>query len=153
MHRDLSELQLAPARSRRAQQRQSDRWMVDFNHVRPHDALGGKTPSEVYRNSPRRFGPPRIPSYPPDWLSRRASRVGCIRVNGDTVFVSTALAHQIIALKQETELLWRARYFDIDLGTLEILPINDAFCSDTVIRTVNAIHAKQGLRDLTSVSA
>ena len=66
---------------------------------------------------------------------------------------STALAHQIIALKQETELLWRARYFDIDLGTLEILPINDAFCSDTVIRTVNAIHAKQGLRDLTSVSA
>jgi putative transposase len=153
MHRDLSELQMTPASSRRTQQRQCDRWLVDFNHVRPHDALGGKTPSEVYRNSPRRLGPPRIPTYPPDWLSRRASRIGCVRVNGDIVFVSSALAHQIIGLKQETELSWRARYFDIDLGIIEILPINDAFCSETVIRTVNAIQAKRGLRDLGPVSA
>jgi transposase InsO family protein len=50
MHRDLSELQLEPARNRRAQQRECDRWMVDFNHVRPHDALGNKTP-----NLPRRL--------------------------------------------------------------------------------------------------
>jgi transposase InsO family protein len=153
MHRDLSELQITPASSRRTQQRQCDRWLVDFNHLRPHDALGGKTPSEVYRNSPRRLGPPRIPTYPPDWLTRHANRTGCIRVNGDSVFVSTALTHQIIGLKQETELTWRARYFDIDLGTIEILPINDAFCSETVIRTVNAIQAKRGLRELGSVSA
>jgi len=153
MHRDLSELELTPARSRSAQQRQCDRWMVSFNHVRPHDSLGGKTPSEVYRSSPRRFGPPRIPSYPPDWLTRRASHQGCVRVNGDSVFVSTALAREIIGLKQETELTWRARYFDIDLGTIEILPINDAFCSDTVIRTVNAMQAARGLRELSNVSA
>ena len=31
MHRDLSELELRPARSRKAQQRDCDRWMVDFN--------------------------------------------------------------------------------------------------------------------------
>jgi len=36
---------------------------------------------------------------------------------------------------------------------VEILPINDAFCTDSVIRTVNAIQAKNGLRGLTSVSA
>jgi transposase InsO family protein len=89
MHRDLSDLQITPARSRRAQQRQCDRWLVDFNHVRPHDALGGKTPAEIYRNSPRRFSSPRIPSYPPDWLTRRASRVGNVRVNGDNVFIVT----------------------------------------------------------------
>jgi putative transposase len=153
MHRDLSELQITPALSRRAQQRQCDRWLVDFNHVRPHDALGGKTPAELYRSSPRRFGLPRIPNYPPDWLTRRSSRVGTVRVNGDTVFISSALAHQIIGLKQETELHWRARFFDVDLGTVEILPINDAFCTDSVIRTVNAIQAKNGLRGLTSVSA
>jgi hypothetical protein len=28
--------------------------MIDFNEVRPHDALGGKTPAEVYRDSERR---------------------------------------------------------------------------------------------------
>ena len=76
-----------------------------------------------------------------------------MRVNGDSVFVSTALAREIIGLKQETELTWRARYFDIDLGTIEILPINDAFCSDTVIRTVNAMQAARGLRELSNVSA
>ena len=79
--------------------------------------------------------------------------MGTVRVNGDTVFISSALAHQIIGLKQETELHWRARFFDVDLGTVEILPINDAFCTDSVIRTVNAIQAKTGLRGLTSVSA
>jgi putative transposase len=152
MHRDLSELQITPARSRRAQQRQCDRWLVDFNHVRPHDALGGKTPAEIYRNSPRRFLPPRIPSYPPEWLTRRASRVGNVRVNGDNVFISSALAHEIIGLKQETELHWRARYFEVDLGTVEILPINDAFCSDSVIKTVNAIHGKNGIRNPATVS-
>jgi hypothetical protein len=39
------------------------------------------------------------------------------------------------------------------VGTIEILPLNDAFCSETVIRTFNAIQAKRGLRDLGSVSA
>jgi hypothetical protein len=58
-----------------------------------------------------------------------------------------------LGLKQETEPTWRARYFDIDLGTIEILPINDAFCSDTVIRTVNAMQAARGLRELSNVSA
>ena len=31
------------------QQRDCDRWLIDFNNVRPHEALGGKTPAEVYR--------------------------------------------------------------------------------------------------------
>jgi len=53
MRRDLAELELAPARSRRAQQRDCDRWLVDFNNVRPHEALGGKTPAEVYKPSHR----------------------------------------------------------------------------------------------------
>jgi hypothetical protein len=75
MHRDLSELQLRPARTRSAQQRQCDRWVVDFNEVRPHDALGGKTPAEVYRDSPCRFTGALIPSYPGDWQTRRVNRI------------------------------------------------------------------------------
>jgi hypothetical protein len=100
MHRDLSELELKPARSRRAQQRLCDRWRVDFNEIRPHDALGGKTPAEVYRDSERRSLAPLVPSYPPEWTTRRASRVGNITMNGDNVFVCSAVARQIIGLQQ-----------------------------------------------------
>ena len=126
MHRDLSELECNPAQTRRAQQRACDRWMVEFNEVRPHDALGGKTPAEVYRNSERRSLAPVVPSYPPEWEVRRVFRNGKVSINGDEVFISTALAGQLIGLKQEGLLRWRARFFDVDLGTIEILPLGSA---------------------------
>jgi transposase InsO family protein len=143
MHRDLAELQLRPAKSRAAQQRDCDRWVVDFNEVRPHDALGGKTPSEVYRDSPRRFGGPLIPNYPGDWQTRRVNRMGMIRIGGDYVFLSTALVGHIVGLRQETELLWRARYFDVDLGTLEIVPFDHALAHASVMPTVTWVNTEQ----------
>ena len=126
MHRDLSEIQCNPARTRRAQQRSCDRWMVEFNEVRPHDALGGKTPAEVYRNSERRSLLPIDPNYPSDWQVRRVSKNGAVSLDDDRVFVSAALAGQLIGLKQEGLLRWRARFFDVDLGTIEILPLGSA---------------------------
>jgi len=100
--------------------------MVEFNEVRPHDALGGKTPAEVYRNSERRSLLPIDPNYPSDWQVRRVSKNGAVSLDDDTVFVSTALAGQLIGLKQEGLLRWRARFFDVDLGTIEILPLGSA---------------------------
>jgi putative transposase len=122
MHRDMAELQTSPAHSRRAQQRKCDRWVVDFNEVRPHDALGGKTPAEVYRDSERRSLVPLEPSYPAGWTTRRVSRSGTISIDDDVVHVSTALAGQTIGLKKEGLLRWRARFFELDLGILEIVP-------------------------------
>jgi transposase InsO family protein len=131
MHRDLSELQLSPARTRRAQQRECESWLVDFNHVRPHDALGGKTPAEVYQQSPRRSLIPKVPVYPPEWLSRRVSRHGTIRLNSESIFVGAALAGHLIGLYQETALRWRLRFFDIDLGTVESLPVGEVLAGRT----------------------
>ncbi len=141
MHRDLSELELRPAGTRRAQQRDCDRWMIDFNEVRPHDALGGKTPAEVYRDSDRRSLASLVPSYPPEWKTRRVARNGNISISDDVVFVSAALGGQIIGLQQESALRWRARFFDVDLGTLEIIPsLGDVYSgNDTVNPPVSAI--------------
>jgi transposase InsO family protein len=122
MHRDMAELQISPADSRSAQQRKCDRWMVDFNEVRPHDALGGKTPAEVYRDSERRSLVPLEPSYPTEWTTRRVSKSGTISIDDDVVFVSIGLAGQTIGLKKEGLLRWRARFFELDLGILEIVP-------------------------------
>jgi hypothetical protein len=103
--------------------------MVEFNEVRPHDALGGKTPAEVYRDSDRRSPTPRVPSYPADWLVRRVSNAGTVSVDDDVVFVSTTLAGQYVGLKQEGLLRWRARFFDVDLGTIEIAPLGSTAVS------------------------
>ncbi|OLD47066.1 MAG: hypothetical protein AUI48_05380 [Chloroflexi bacterium 13_1_40CM_2_68_14] len=84
MHRDLGELQLRPARSRAAQQLEVDRWLVDFNHVRPHAALGGKTPAEVYRPVERRSIALVVPTYPPDWRTRRVGSSGFISLTATT---------------------------------------------------------------------
>jgi transposase InsO family protein len=125
MHRDMGELELAPARSRRAQQHDVDRWLLDFNNVRPHDALGGKTPAEVYKPC-HRSPEVRLPSYPPEYKVRRANRQGIIKLNGDCVYVNFSLRGQLIGLQHETGLRWHAWFHDVDLGTIEIANINDA---------------------------
>jgi transposase InsO family protein len=170
MHRDLSELELRPAATRRAQQRECDRWMVDFNEVRPHDALGGKTPTEVYRDSERRSLAPLVASYPPEWKTRRVSRNGNISMNDDVVYVSAALVGHIVGLRQESALRWRAHFFGVDLGSIEIIPsLGDVYSSDEAVnppvnsvvtgarspeqRTVNASDARPGPRKKKAVNA
>jgi putative transposase len=125
MHRDLRELQLAPARTRRGQQRLCDRWVVDFNEVRPHDAIGGKTPAEVYRVADRREPVVRLPAYPTEWVIRRVQRGGRICVDGDTVPVGNSLTGQLVGLKHEGGLRWRAYFFEVDLGLIEIASLDD----------------------------
>jgi hypothetical protein len=125
MHRDLSELQLNPARTRREQQRAADRWLVDFNEVRPHDALGGKTPAEVYRVTERRKPSPRVPTYPPGWITRHVENGGGICVDGDVVPIGVGFRGQVIGLRHESALRWRAFFFEVDLGVIEIASLGD----------------------------
>ena len=55
MHSDVrADVQAHPAATRSEQQHVIDRWRQEFNHVRPHQALDGKTPAEVYRVTERR---------------------------------------------------------------------------------------------------
>jgi transposase InsO family protein len=140
MHRDLSELELEPARDRRTQQRGCDRWMLDFNDVRPHEALGHKTPSEVYRDSKRRSLSPLTPTYPSEWTTRRVGRLGNISMNGDNVFVGTALARQIIGLKYLSGLRWQVHFFEVDLGEIEVAAINDVFSTTAGAAAVDVVN-------------
>jgi len=125
MHRDMSELELTPARSRRAQQQDCDRWLIDFNNVRPHNALGGKTPAEVYKPCRR---PPalRLPTYPAEYTVRRVTHQGMMKLNGDRVYVSGSLSGPLVGLQHERGLRWHAWFHEVDLGIIEIANINDA---------------------------
>lgn len=136
MHRDLRELQLRPARSRASQQLECDRWVVDFNHVRPHAALGGKTPAEVYRVVEKRPIALALPNYPPEWRTRRVATTGGISFDGDHIFISIALAGKLIGLRYEGGLRWRGFFFGVDLGTIEVASLNGVV-STVAVSSVN----------------
>lgn len=70
-----------------------------------------------------------------------------------SVFVATAVARQLVGLRQESEWRWSARFFDVDLGTLEILPIAHAFSGGSVMETVTTVRAAEPARGHASVSA
>jgi transposase InsO family protein len=51
MHKDMKrELQGNISGDMKAHQQEFDRWRKEFNEVRPHEALGMKTPEEAYKN-------------------------------------------------------------------------------------------------------
>ena len=56
MHLVLKRRTTRPPRSNmRTQQRAFRNFMAEFNHIRPHEALDGAVPADLYRPSPRPF--------------------------------------------------------------------------------------------------
>lgn len=123
MHRDMrADVQSSPAANPAAQQRFLDRWRQEFNHVRPHQALGGKTPAECYRlNDRKRVTLIKYP-YPPDFQLALVHLNGNLRINGVVYFLSSSLSGHRVALERLDSIRVRLWFHDLDLGTLEIEP-------------------------------
>jgi transposase InsO family protein len=120
MHRDIREdLQALPEASRFAQQRACDRWRQEFNHVRPHEALRGKTPAELYTRSGRR--PHRSQFlYPPSWLVRTVTRQGAINVNFAQATAGLALCGERVGLEPLSDDTYRLWFRNVDLGPIKL---------------------------------
>ena len=122
MHADMAkEIQVVPCRARDSQQRACDKWRQEFNRIRPHDALGDKTPAEIYKPSNRRMHT-RVALYPIDWLVRKVGAAGHIRIASDMYFVSCSLRGRHIGLQPVDALHWRAWFYEVDLGLVEVAP-------------------------------
>jgi transposase InsO family protein len=117
MHRTLLEVCQPPARTANAQQRAFDRFRADFNHCRPHEALGQRYPIELFTNSARRFPCPlQEPRYPSDCELRRVRSDGSIKWMQKLHHLSAALVHEQVAFFRHDDHHWLVRYADIDLG-------------------------------------
>lgn len=121
MHRDIAgEIEAFPAETRPAQQRRCDQWRQEFNHIRPHQALGGKVPADMYRKSSQ---PPvvRRPAYV-SCAVRRVSRSGSVRLNSGRAFLSGALAGHVVGLRSLGGCRFRVLFYEYDMGVLELVP-------------------------------
>ena len=76
-----------------------DVWRQSFNYERPHDSLGMKCPAELYCASERKYeGTPEDLEYA-QMCTRRVSASGAIRFEGQSLFLSSALAGWSVGLK------------------------------------------------------
>lgn len=121
MHRELkAEAAKPPAMDKKSQQRKFNRFMKEYNTIRPHAALGNQKPDEIYVESERPF-PEKIKEwdYPNHFKLRYVCKNGCLRWGKrEWVMVSTALSGKNIGLEEVGEGVWRVYFRQIVLGYL-----------------------------------
>jgi transposase InsO family protein len=99
MHRVLkAETARPPSKHLRAQQRRTNRWVKDYNQIRPHEGLGQRPPRAVYRSKPTAQRKVEL-SYGPGVVVRRVRSNGQIRWRGRMRFVGEAFIGYPIGLK------------------------------------------------------
>jgi transposase InsO family protein len=121
LHRTLGEATARPPRpTQRLQQRAFDAFRREYNEERPHEALGMRTPAEVYAPSPRAF-PARLPEleYPSSWTTRSVEGRGSFRWERHRVFASKALAGERVGLEPLSERFWTVWFGPVALGLLD----------------------------------
>lgn len=119
MHLDL-ELDVAGkgAANMRKQQEELDRWVEEFNAVRPHEALGMQTPDEVYKRSARAYRGVLRPNYPAHLEMRLVGDNGMICLHRKRYYVGIALSGWNIGLQKLADDTYRVFFYDLDLGTI-----------------------------------
>lgn len=110
MHRVLKAETTRPAsRHLRAQQRRTNRWVKDYNQIRPHEGLGQRTPGEIYR--PKRSAQRKVElNYGRGVAVRRVRSNGQIKWQGRKRFVGEAFIGYPVGLKIMSRGKWR-NYF------------------------------------------
>ena len=118
MHSTLKQATLQPPeRTARRQQDAFDRFLYEYNHDRPHEALEDATPASYYIASCRQM-PRRVPEldYGDDVMVRRISQQGSLKWNGERTFVSEIFAHEWMGLRALDERYSEVLYGPITVG-------------------------------------
>lgn len=128
LHLTLLETLSPPAANRPAQAKRFEVFRQEYNHERPHQALGQLTPSQFYSRSLRAM-PKRLPEpeYGPDLAVRKVRSAGDIKWRGEMVQISSALAGEGVGI-EEVEHGWRVWFYRHPLGLIDqhgrkLLPI------------------------------
>jgi transposase InsO family protein len=120
MHRTLkAEACQPPAANRIEQQARFEVFRQEFNHERPHEALGQQQPALIYEPSPRPFVEPlEDPDYGDDQV-RRVRTDGQIKWSGAMYFISEALIGEAVGVAERSDGHWLVRFADVPVAIID----------------------------------
>jgi transposase InsO family protein len=102
------------------QQARFDEFVQEFNHERPHEALGMKIPGELYSASVRPYeGLPDV-SYPLHDRDALVTACGRICMHRKKINISQVLAGQRVGIKEVDEGIWIVSFMQYDLGYIDL---------------------------------
>jgi hypothetical protein len=120
-HRTLkAETASPPERNLRAQQRAFDLFRAEYNHQRPHEALGNKVPASKYVPSTRQYPCSLIQPATGSFAQvLTIDKHGFIRWARHRVFVSTALACERVEVLPDGDTGWLVHFGSVELGRFD----------------------------------
>lgn len=133
MHRTLKEATTRPAAENFLQQQgKFDDFIDEYNNERPHEALGMKTPAEIYTASLRAYRGLQDPHYPFHDRTVVVTNCGRICIYRKKINLSVTLAGQAVGIREVDEGIWLVSFMDYDLGYIDLeekslQPLNNPF--------------------------
>lgn len=98
-----------------------DAWVEEYNSVRPNEAIGMKTPDEVFIPSERKYiGDYEEIEYPLGFLTRKVTAGGEIVLNSIRIAIGHSLKGLYIGLKPLENNSYEAYLADFILGTVDM---------------------------------
>jgi transposase InsO family protein len=119
------------------QQERFDDFLRVYNHERPHQALNGAYPGQLYTPSARVYQPPPDPEYPFHDRTVRVTRCGRICLGTRKINLSNVFAGQLVGLREVEDQVWLVSFLDFDLGFFDqeedrVEPAPNPFTPETV---------------------
>ena len=99
-----------------------DKWVEEYNSIRPNEAIGMKVPDDIYTLSPRKYkGDYDEIDYPFGFLTRKVTVNGEITVNSIKVTIGYSLRGLQVGLKPLKEKnMFEVYLTDFLLGNLDM---------------------------------
>jgi putative transposase len=98
------------------QQERFDRFAGVYNNERPHQALDGRYPAELYTPSSRVYRAPDPPEYPFHDRTVLLTQCGRICIGNRKINLSTVFAGQFVGIREVADKIWLVSFLDFDLG-------------------------------------
>ena len=117
MHLTLKKEATKPASFNFLQQQvRFDNFIDIYNNERPHQALGGKYPGDLYTPSARTYRAPEEPEYPYHDRAMKVTKCGRLCIGQRKVNLSTVFAGQTVGVREVADKIWLVSFMEYDLG-------------------------------------